>query len=74
MEKMIEMSARGVITLPKEVRKRLGLVKGGQLVIRFSDEGVVLCPGIALPVEIYSEERLKEFAREEEKLKDFKLV
>jgi len=48
--------------LPKDVRDRLGIAKGGQVILDVSDKGEVsLRPGALFPVEIYSEVRVSEF-------------
>lgn len=73
METIIRVNDRGCLTLPKEIRKKLGLEKGGQLILNESEDGVHLRPGIMIPIEIYSEERMAEFDQEEAKLRKFKL-
>ena len=52
--------------MPKALRQRLGVKGGGQIVAEETEEGVLLRLGVTLPVEIYSEARLKEFARNNE--------
>ena len=66
MTKTININDRGTLTLPKELRDRLGLKKGGQVVAEETDEGILLRPGVTFPIEIYSDERLAEFARNNE--------
>ncbi len=61
------MNQRGTLTLPKEVRKRLGLERGGVVMAEESDEPV-LKPAVAFPIETYSDERITEFEKEEKKL------
>lgn len=68
MTATIQINQRGTLTLPKELRKRLGLEKGGIVMAEESNDGVVLKPAVAFPVELYSESRIKEFAKEDEKL------
>jgi len=70
---LVEVNKRGALTLPKEIRRRFGLDEGGQVIVRATDEGILLTPGAAFPIEIYTPERLKEFAEEEQKLAAFKL-
>jgi len=38
MEKPISVNERGLLTLPKEARKRLGVLRGGQLWMSTSKE------------------------------------
>jgi AbrB family looped-hinge helix DNA binding protein len=66
MTKVININPRGTLTLPKELRRRLGLARGGQLVAEETPEGLLLRPGATFPVEIYTDERLAEFARNNE--------
>lgn len=74
MTKVINLNSRGTLTLPKELRQRLGLNEGGQVVAEATDEGVLLRPGVTVPVEIYSEERIAEFERNNEQaLSGYKL-
>jgi bifunctional DNA-binding transcriptional regulator/antitoxin component of YhaV-PrlF toxin-antitoxin module len=66
MTKVININDRGTLTLPKEMRRRLGLGRNAQVVAEETDEGVLLRPGVTFPVELYSEERLAEFHRHNE--------
>ena len=68
MTTTIQINQRGTLTLPKELRKRLGLEKGGVVMAEESDEGIVLKPAVAFPIEIYSDARISEFAKEDKKL------
>lgn len=76
MVKHIRIDRRGRLTLPKELRVRLGLLAGGQLVIEQRADGILLRPasGAGTEAEIYSAARLKEFARNNEAgLAEFRL-
>ena len=74
MEKIVTISNRGTITLPKELRQKYGLKAGEQVVIEESEEGLLLRPGVTFSVEIYSKERLQEFAEQNEvELEEFDL-
>ena len=66
MTKVVKINNRGTLTLPKELRQRLGLKGGGQVVAEDTQEGVLLRPGVTFPIELYSEKRLAEFARNNE--------
>jgi AbrB family looped-hinge helix DNA binding protein len=68
METLISVNKRGVLTLPKEVRRRIGMTEGRPMSVRVTEEGVLLVPVVAFPVEVYTPERLAEFAEEEAKL------
>jgi AbrB family looped-hinge helix DNA binding protein len=74
MKKIVTINDRGSITLPKELRRKYGLETGGKVVIEEGEEGLLLRPGVTFSVEIYSEDRLKEFQESnEDELKDFDL-
>jgi len=66
MTKVIHINDRGTLTLPKEMRRRLGVDRSAQVVAEDTDEGVLLRPGVTFPVELYSEKRLGEFHRNNE--------
>ena len=64
MNKVITVNERGVLTLPREVRERLGVARGGQLVVDVDEGGaVILRAGVVIPVEIYTNSRVEEFHR-----------
>ena len=73
MEILIPVNRRGALTLPKDVRRRIGMSDGGTMSVRVTPDGVLLVPVAAFPVEIYTKERLAEFAEEEAKLEKYKL-
>jgi len=66
MTKVININDRGTLTLPKELRRRLGVNGNSQIVAEETDEGILLRAGATFPVEIYSEKRLAEFDRHNE--------
>ena len=66
MIKVININDRGTLTLPKALRRRLGVNGNGQVVAEETDEGILLRAGATFPVEIYSEKRLAEFDRHNE--------
>ena len=66
MTKVININDRGTLTLPKELRRRLGVNGNSQVVAEETDEGVLLRAGATFPIEIYSEKRLAEFDRHNE--------
>jgi bifunctional DNA-binding transcriptional regulator/antitoxin component of YhaV-PrlF toxin-antitoxin module len=65
---VIQVNERGTLTLPKTLRKPLGLAKGGILLAEVSEQGVLLKPSVAFPVEMYSDARIAEFDRAEAEL------
>lgn len=76
MSEITQISKRGQITLPAEVRKMLGLEPGDTLVVRVEEGRIVLEPAVVLPLELYSDERIAEFEKNAEvspeALEDFK--
>jgi bifunctional DNA-binding transcriptional regulator/antitoxin component of YhaV-PrlF toxin-antitoxin module len=66
MTKVININNRGTLTLPKEMRCRLGVDRDAQVVAEETDEGILLRPAATFPIELYSEKRLAEFRRHNE--------
>ena len=66
MRKIISINDRGPLTLPKELRRRLGVTGNGQILAEDTDEGILLRAGATFPVEMYSGKRLAEFDRHNE--------
>jgi AbrB family looped-hinge helix DNA binding protein len=57
----LTISSRGVVTLPAKLRQAVGLKPDDQVIAEATPEGLLLRPAVTLPVEIYSEERIREF-------------
>ena len=51
----LSLSRRGQITLPKEVREKLGLRPGDVLLLKVEEGRLVLEPALLLSYEVYSE-------------------
>jgi bifunctional DNA-binding transcriptional regulator/antitoxin component of YhaV-PrlF toxin-antitoxin module len=66
MTKVLNINDRGTLTLPKEMRRRLGVVSGAQVVAEETDDGILLRAGVTFPIEMYSEKRMAEFHRHNE--------
>ena len=67
MASMLKVSARGTMTLPKRLREKFGLKRGGKLVLEETPLGVLLRRDRKNGrVEIYTPERLTEFERNNE--------
>lgn len=72
MTNIININDRGTLTLPKAMRKRLGIKGEGQVIAEETEGGITLKPGMAFPIEIYTDERIAEFEKNnEEALKGF---
>lgn len=61
MKNIININERGTLTLPKAMRKKLGIIGEGQVLAEETNEGIFLRPGAAFPIEMYSDERIAEF-------------
>ncbi len=53
------------MTLPKPLRRTLGVDKGGIVMADVTDDGIVLHPAAAFPIELYSDARIAEFDAED---------
>jgi bifunctional DNA-binding transcriptional regulator/antitoxin component of YhaV-PrlF toxin-antitoxin module len=71
MTKVININARGTLTLPKEARAELGLMGAGQVVVESTEDGLLLRSGVTFPIEIYSKARMAEFEKSDAKLSPF---
>ena len=61
MNATIQISSRGTMTLPKPLRKALGVDKGGFVMASKEKDGIVLHPAVAFPIELYSDARIAGF-------------
>jgi len=51
---------RGTIVVPAELRRRYGLEEGSLVIAESREDGILLRPAVALPVEVYTPERQAE--------------
>ena len=58
---LVQLSPRGQLTLPAEVRRALGLRGGDAFRVSIKEGSVVLEPVAIIPTEFYTDERLAEF-------------
>lgn len=68
MKTILTVTSRGVITLPAKLRQALGLKAEDQLVAETTPEGLLLRPAVTLPIEMYSDQRVREFDEAETEL------
>ena len=68
MKATLTLTNRGVVTLPAKLRRALGLRADDQLIAETTPEGLLLRPAVTLPVELYSEKRIREFDEAEAEL------
>jgi len=59
------INERGVITIPAALRQSLGLKANDELILEEADGGILMRPAISVPLEVYSEQRIREFARDD---------
>ena len=72
MVSTLKVSVRGTMVLPKRVREKFGLKRGGSLVMEDTPLGVLLRSGSkGGPVESYTPARLAEFSKGERELEAF---
>ena len=57
----LKVGKRGVFTIPAGLRKHFGIADGSLLIAEEREDGILLRPAIATPVETYSAECAAEF-------------
>jgi len=68
MKAVLTLTNRGVVTLPAKLRKFLGIKADDQIIAETTPEGLLLRPAVTLPIEIYSDDRIREFEESESEL------
>ncbi len=71
MKTTLTISSRGVITLPAKLRRVLGLKPDDLLIAEITSEGLLLRPAVPMPIELYTDERVREFDEAESELEQF---
>jgi len=66
MQIKITINDRGVITIPAQMREALGLKANDELIIEDTENGLLIRPAFGVPIEFYSEDRIKEFVSDED--------
>ena len=56
-----KVGKRGAVVIPARLRKRFGLREGMLVIAEAREDGILLRPAVALPLEAYSPERVAEF-------------
>ena len=57
-----------MVTLPAKLRRALGFKPDDHLIAETTPDGLLLRPAVTLPVELYSEKRIREFDEAEAEL------
>ena len=65
MKATVIVNSRGAVKLPAKLRQALGFKADGHLIAETTSEGLLLRPVTTHPIEMYTDERIAEFAREE---------
>lgn len=66
MSERVTISKRGVITIPASLRQAFGLKANDDLIAEGTEQGILLRPAVSVPIELYSEGRIREFTSDEE--------
>jgi AbrB family looped-hinge helix DNA binding protein len=56
-----KVGKRGAVVIPARLRKRFGIEEGALVIAEEREDGILFRPAVALPVEIYTPERVAEF-------------
>jgi antitoxin PrlF len=68
MSERITVDERGAVTIPANIRRSLGIQPHDVMLLEETAQGLLLRRNDDDPVELYTEERIAEFAREEQAL------
>lgn len=60
-KKTTKVGKRGTVVIPADVRRAYGIEEGTLLIVAERDDGLLLQPATAVPVETYTPERRAEF-------------
>ena len=59
---VVKLGKKGQLSLPAAVLRKLGLQGAATLLVETTDDGtVILRPAAVYPIELYTDERIKEF-------------
>jgi AbrB family looped-hinge helix DNA binding protein len=68
MKATLTVTSRGVVTLPAKLRQALGIKADDLLIAETTPDGLLLRPAVTLPIEMYSDERIRQFDAAEAEL------
>jgi len=60
MAETTRLGQRGTLVIPAELRRKYGLEEGSEVIAEGTEDGILLRPAVALPLEIYSARRKAE--------------
>ena len=52
---------RGTIVIPARLRRRFGIEEGSMVIAEEREDGVLIRPAVAIPLEVYTPQRRAEF-------------
>ena len=62
---LLKLGTKGQVTIPRAILRSVGLAGDTPLLVETTPEGAILLrPAAVYPIEIYSDERVEEFERE----------
>ena len=67
----VKLNDRGTLTLPKRLREKYAMDGDSMVIVEDAGEGILGRPAEVVPVEIYTDERLAEFAQSEAELASY---
>jgi len=70
MQNRITINNRGTITIPVRMREAFGLKADDELIIEDTEAGLLLRPSVAVPIEMYTEQRIAEFTQDDDAIAD----
>lgn len=56
-----KIGKRGTVVIPAAMRRMFGFDEGSLVIAEIQNEGILLRPAAAVPIEIYTPERIAEF-------------
>ncbi len=56
-----KVGKRGTVVIPAPLRRRFGIKEGSLVIAEEREDGILIRPAVAMPVEVYTPERRAEF-------------
>lgn len=59
---LVKLGKKGQVTIPRSVLRKAGITEEGPLLVTTTDNGgILLRPAAVYPIEMYTDERIREF-------------
>ena len=68
---VLTVTSRGLLIWPAKLRRALGIKPEDHLIAETTPEGLLLRPAVTLPVEVYTDKRIREYDEAEADLGKF---